>query len=138
MTLLEAVEMYVERKRAEGLFYAKSERDLLSLSNHLGKSSLERVTAHQVASFLDGPKTSPFTWEMKYGFLRLFFDYWLARGEIDVLPLPAKRKTSHRAFIPYIYTQADIKALLKATRTSQDNAMCGIDARTIRTFFIFL
>ena len=138
MTLLEAVEMYVERKRAEGLLYAKSERDLLSLSNHLGKSSLERVTARQVASFLDGPKTSPFTWEKKYGLLRSFFDFWLARGQIEVLPLPAKRRTSHRAFIPYIYTHTEIRALLKATRTSQKEMSCRIDARTVRTFLIFL
>ena len=54
MKLLEAIGIYVERKRAEGHFYAKSERDLLSLSNHVGKSSLERVTPRQIAAFLDG------------------------------------------------------------------------------------
>lgn len=138
MTLREAVAIYVERKRSEGFFYGKSERDLLSLSNHVGKSSLNRVTARQIASFLDGPKTSPFTWEKKYGLLRSFFDYWLARGEIDALPLPAKRRTSHRAFIPYIYTHAEIRALLKATRTSQRRWFCRIDTRTLRTLFIFL
>ncbi|KAA6457561.1 hypothetical protein DYQ86_22290 [Acidobacteria bacterium AB60] len=138
MTLLEAVAIYVERKRSEGCFYGKSEKDLLSLSNHVGKSSLNRVTARQIASFLDGPKTSPFTWEKKYGLLRSFFDYWLARGEIDALPLPAKRRTSHRAFIPYIYTHSEIRALIKATRTSQRRRFCRIDARTLRTLFIFL
>lgn len=138
MTLLEAIEIYVERKRAEGFFYGKSEKNLLSLSQHVGKSSLERVTSRQIASFLDGPKTSPFTWEKKYGLLRSFFDFWLARGEIEVLPLPAKRRTSHRAFIPYIYTHSEIRALLKATRTSQRRMFCRIDALTLRTFLIFL
>jgi integrase/recombinase XerD len=138
MTLLEAIEIYVERKRAEGLFYSQSEKSLLSMSRHVGKSSLERVTARHVASFLDGPKTSPITWEMKYGLLRSFFDFWLARGQIEVLPLPAKRRTSHRAFIPYIYTHTEIRALLKATRTSQKVVSCRIDARTVRTFLIFL
>jgi integrase/recombinase XerD len=138
MMLLEAVQIYVERKRAEGLFYAKSEQNLVSLSNHVGNSSLEQVSARQIAAFLDGPKTSPFTWEKKYGLLRSFFDFWLARGEIETLPLPTKRRTSHRAFIPYIYTHSEIRALLKATRTSQENISCRIDARTVRTFLIFL
>lgn len=138
MTLIEAVNIYVERKKAEGLSYLRSEKNLLSLSHHVGRSSLERVTARQVAAFLDGPNTSPFTWEKKYGLLRSFFDFWLARGEIEVLPLPVKRRTGHRAFIPYIYTHSDIKALLKATRTSQKNLSCRIDARTLRTLLIFL
>lgn len=138
MTLLEAVQIFVERKKSEGLSYGKSEKDLLSLSSHVGKFSLARVTARQIAAFLDGPKTSPFTWEKKYGLLRAFFDFWLARGEIETLPLPAKRRTSHRAFIPYIYTYSDIRALLKATRISQKQEYCRIDARTLRTFLIFL
>jgi integrase/recombinase XerD len=138
MTLLEAIEIYVERKRSEGFSYGQSEKHLLSMSRHVGKYSLERVTARHIASFLDGPKTSPFTWEKKYGLLRSFFDFWLARGEIEVLPLPAKRRTSHRAFIPYIYTHTEIRAFLKATRTSQRNVSCRIDARTVRTLIIFL
>jgi integrase/recombinase XerD len=60
------------------------------------------------------------------------------RGGIQVLPLPAKRKSTQRAFIPYIYSHAEIKALLKATRGSQKEESCRIEALTIRTFLIFL
>ncbi|MDR3723966.1 MAG: tyrosine-type recombinase/integrase [Terracidiphilus sp.] len=137
-TFLEAVQAYVERKRSEGLNYAKAEQILLSLSRYVGHSALERVTARQVASFLDGPKTSPVSWEKKYGLLRAFFDFWLARGEMQILPLPAKRKTSPRVFIPYIYSQTEIRELLKAAQASQQEVWCRIDARTVRTFLIFL
>ncbi len=88
-TFLQAVQGYVERKRSEGLNYAKAEQILLSLSRYVGHSALERVTVRQVASFLDGPKTSPVSWEKKYGLLRAFFDFWLARGEMQILP-PAR------------------------------------------------
>jgi integrase len=91
-----------------------------------------------VTSFLDGPKTSPFTWHRKYCLLRAFFQFWVARGAIQAPPLPPKRKTSQRVFIPYIYSHADIKALLKATRSSQREKWCRIDALTMRTLLIFL
>ena len=138
MTLAEAIATYVGRKRSEGHEFRKPERQLLSLRSHVGNLPLERVKARQVLAFLDGPKTSPVTWESKYNLLRSFFEFWVARGDLRALPLPAKRKTSPQAFIPYIYTQAEIRSLLRATRNSQERPWCSVDALTIRTFLLVL
>ena len=138
MRLVEAVVTYLERKRSDGATLARGEQILQSLSRQVGDLALERVTTRQVASFLDGPKTSPVMWVQKYQFLQRFFEFWVARGEIQILPLPPKRKSSPRLFIPHIYTHAELRALLKATRTSQTRACCQIDALTIRTLLVFL
>ena len=43
-----------------------------------------------------------------------------------------------QGFIPHIYTQAEIRTLLRTTRISQRNSDCRIDAVTLRTLIVFL
>jgi integrase/recombinase XerD len=138
LNLIEAIDGYVKRKRSEGLSYFSSGWYLMALGKRVGNIPLESVTAREVLNFLDGPRTSPGTWMVKYRLLRAFFDFWLARGEIGALPLPAKRKERQRPFVPYIYTHSEIRKLLKAVRGCQKAARCGIDPITLRTVLIFI
>lgn len=138
MNLTEAIESYIERKRSQGLEFGKAAQNLVAFGRHIGSVSLERVTAREVLAFLNGPKTSPATWEKKYGLLRGFFEFWSARGEIQNLPLPAKQKATPRSFFPHIYTHTEIRALLNATHRSQKQVWCNIAPLTLRTVLIFL
>lgn len=138
MRVDQAIDRYVERKRSDGVTLVRCVQTLQSLERQVGHLALERVTARHIALFLQGPKTSPVTWEHKYHLLHRFFDFWVARGEIEILPLPIKRKSSPRNFIPHIYTHAEISTLLRTTRISQRNADCRIDAVTLRTLIVFL
>ena len=138
LNLLEAIETYVQQKRSLGLDYSTPARIFRSLGRHVGNLSLERVTASTVLTFLDGPKTSPATWEKKYDLLRGFFDYWLARGLIEVLPMPLKQRARRQPFIPYIYTHTEIRALLRAVRRGLSETWCRNDSLTLRTLLIFI
>ena len=138
MNLIEAIEGYVKRKRSEGLSYRSSGWYLMALGKRVGNVSLESVTAREILTFLDGPKTSPGTWMVKYRLLRGFFDFWLARGEIGALPMPVKRVERQREFVPYIYTQSEIRNLLKAASGCQKAVRCGIDPITLRAILIFI
>ncbi len=121
-----------------GLDYSASARALKSFVEPIGDLSLERVTAREVLAFLDRAKIAPATWEQKYSLLRGFFDYWLARGEIKVLPMPVKRKVLRRTFVPYIYTETEIRALLKAIPVALSNTRCRYDSQCILTLLVFL
>jgi site-specific recombinase XerD len=138
LKLIEAIDTYVERKRSEGLSYGWSAWYLAVLGHQVGNVSLDAVDVRDIVKFLDGPKTSPGTWDAKYRLLRRFFDYWLARGEIGVVPMPVKRRAWQRPFAPYIYTQSEIRTLLKAVRGCQKAARCCIDPVTLRTVLIFI
>ena len=140
MTLLAAISIYVERKRANGYLYIAHERRLVYFSRHVGDVPLEQISVRQVLTFLDSPKISPMAWKKKHEFLRAFFDFWLARDAIKVSPMPPKRNATARTSIPYIYTQTEIQILLKAARNYQKGRQgrrC-IDGLTISTFLIFL
>lgn len=128
----------MERKRSEGLSYRNTAWYLMSFSKHLGDVSLEKVTAREILAFLDAPKTCPNTWMAKYRLLRAFFSFWLARGAIGALPMPVRRKTEQRPFVPYIYTRSEIRTLLKAVHRCQKPARCSIDAITVRAMLLFI
>jgi integrase/recombinase XerD len=138
LNLVEAIEGYVKRKRSEGLSYRSSGWYLMAFGKRVGNVSLGSVTAREIMTFLDGPKTSPGTWMVKYRLLRGFFDFWLARGEIGALPMPVKRVERQKPFVPYIYTHSEIRNLLKAVRGCQTAVRCGIDPITLRAVLIFI
>jgi integrase/recombinase XerD len=140
LTLLAAISIYVERKRASGHLYISHEQRLIYFSRHVGDVPLEQISVRQVLTFLDSPKISPMAWKKKHEFLRAFFDFWLARDAIKVSPMPPKRNATARTFIPYIYTPAEIRILLKAARNHQkeNQAHRCIDGLTISTFLFFL
>ena len=139
MNLTDAIEIYVKRKRSEGLVYTSSTWYLVALGRQVGNVSLERVTAREISTFLDGPRTSSGTWVVKYRLILAFFDFWLARGEIEVLPMPTmKRPTRQQPFVRYIYAHSEIRLLLNAVKRSQNGVRCNTAPITLRTVLIFL
>jgi len=138
MKLLEGVQTYVDGKRLGGAGYAKGIQSLTSFCRHAGNVSLSSITEHQVTSFLDGPRTSAITWRLKYNLLRNFFLFWVARNAVPTLPMPPPRPPLVTTFVPYIYSRTQIRLLLSTVRSSQKRYACKTDARTLRTFLLFL
>jgi integrase/recombinase XerD len=52
--------------------------------------------------------------------------------------MPPPRRPAKRTSVPYIYSQGEVRQLLKSTRASQANPSCRIKARTLRTFLLLL
>ena len=138
MTLFEAVRIYVERKRSLGWPYVKSGRDLLSFANQVGDAPLPDVTARQVSTFLTGPRTSTVTWLHKYQLPKNFFEFWAARDGLEAPPMPPIRSPCPQTFVPYVYSQTELRLLLKGTRLSQKRDACKIEPQTLRMLLLFL
>jgi integrase/recombinase XerD len=138
MRLLDGVQTYVDGKRIGGANYAKGIQSLSAFCRHAGNVELNRIRERQVASFLDGPHTSPVTWRNKYNLLKSFFLLWVARNAISAVPMPPPRPPVLTTFVPYIYSRTEIRLLLSTVRSSQEKSGCKIDARTLRTFLLFL
>lgn len=138
MRLQQSVERYVEEKRATGMSFTNGNRRLLSFCRYVGDVSLDKIRPEQITRFLDGPRTSDLTWSHKYSLLRNFFLFWMARDLMRGLPMPPPRRPAKRTFVPYIYSQAEVRLLLRNSRVAQSNVYCRIDARTLRTFLLFL
>jgi integrase/recombinase XerD len=138
MKLQQGIERYVEEKRSAGIDFNEGKGSLASFCRHVGDIPLDKIRYDQVGGFLDGQSTSELTWIHKYNVLRSFFLFWIARDQIRSLPMPPRRRSPERTFVPYIYSQTEIRLLLKTTRMSQAHFLCRIDARTLRTALLFL
>jgi integrase len=138
MRLSEAIEIYVERRRAEGFLLVTGTVSLHAFCKSVGDLPLVDIAAQDILHFLDGPRTSTGTWRSKYSLLRRFCEYWSLRGAMQLLLLPPPRPPAIQTFVPFIYTRSQIRLLLHATRMCQERGICVIDADTLRTFLLTL
>jgi integrase/recombinase XerD len=108
-----------------------------AFSRSIGDLQLERVTPDAVKLFIDAGRTANVRCK-RHRMLRMFYEYWAARGEIAKSPLPPSVPKVTRTFVPYIYTRAEIEKLLNATPLSQQRCWCAMSAQTFRTLLLFL
>ena len=112
MTLEEAISVYVQRKQAMGMSYAKGLTTYQGFLRTVGDLEISGVTVHHVSDFLDRPKTSA-AFRRRHSLLRRFFEYWAAHGAIAELPMPSNRPAQRSYFLPYIYTSDEVRKLLR-------------------------
>jgi integrase/recombinase XerD len=138
MKLSEGIERYVAAKRQGGLLYTATECGLTSFKRKVGDVELDEVTNDDVLTYLNGPRTSPISWRRKYQQMSQFFIFWSNRGYLSTSPMPPVRPLVRQMFVPYIYSQEEIRLLLRATTTSQADRRCLIASQTLRTLLLFL
>ena len=138
MSLYEAVQSYIGRKRSLGVAFEKAAMNLRAFSKRMGDVPLDTITPGQILAFLNGSRSSTITWRVKFSLLRHFFEYWAARGMLQASPMPRIRPPVQQTFVPYIYKKSEIRSLLRKARTCQKFRGCCIDATTLRMLVLFL
>jgi integrase/recombinase XerD len=137
MKLSEGIDGYLVQKRAGGFLFNHGEACFLEFCRRVGDVELSRLTTDDIQRFLDEPSTSTHTWRGKYQLLAQFFAFWSSRRMAPELLMPPPKPAVRQTFVPYIYTRAELRALLSATAQTQ-KPKCLIDSRTLRTFLLLL
>ena len=115
MTLLEAIDSFLELKRSLRFSYSAEERILRSFGRATGDIGLNAIRPDAVRAFCRG-SGPPTRWqERKHYALRVFFKHLSARGLIDTSPLTDPPPRIPRSFRPRIYSPQELARLLKAT-----------------------
>lgn len=138
MKLTAAIDMYVLHRQATGEKFQGPFVALRAFSRRYGNGSLRAITSAEVKQFLDVPQTGPATWRRKYGTLRDFFAYWRCRGKLNTVPMPPTAPKYTQTFVPYIYSDRELRLLLEAVPRCQQNVECRISAATLHTLLLFL
>jgi integrase/recombinase XerD len=136
MRLIEGIQQYLVLKRSAGLAYEKGESQLLALSQQVGDVQLSQVTTEDILLYLNSPNSSNATWIFKYMLLMRFFDFWLLRGAMPELRMPTRKPRLRSAYVSHIYTQIEIRALLKAIPRCQSGKSCTIAKETLRALIL--
>ena len=116
MKLLKAVTNYVNYRRVLGEKYSASERHLKHFARIVGENAnISDVQPKIVDKFLRGNGPLTATWFIKYRTLRDLYRYLISRGLAKKPPLPVDIPKYTPAFVPYIYTEKELRLLLDAS-----------------------
>ena len=138
MKLSQAIALYIRRKQDAGMKFNASAHVLRSLLRHCGDVNLQGLTVQQVATFIAGTGVRPITWRNKRGTLQAFFDYWRVRNQLKSSPLPCSAPKITKQFVPYIYSRAELRSLVRAVSQFPQRSDCLMSAATFRTLLLFL
>lgn len=137
MRLSDGIQEYVVRKRTNGFSFERGEAVLSSFSRQIGDVDLSQIKTQQMLAYLDNSPASTITWRLKYYLLCRFFEFWSSRGAMPELIMPQLRPRVRQIFIPYIFSRAELRLLLRATKRIQ-SSRSRIDSRTLRSLILLL
>ena len=114
---------------------------LRAFCNALGDVAMNQVRTGPVNAFLGGPDPGRVTatWTKKYSVITGFYRFALARDHVRTSPLPNRApKLTEPDFIPYIYSQQELKRMLDAVPAACSSNKVAVEAGTYRTLLLLL
>jgi integrase/recombinase XerD len=139
MRLSQAIRQYVARKQLFGIRFIRGRQVLQAFYTYVGEVRLRSVAKWQVRGFLERSGSSDVTWLLRYRLLKAFFEHWMARDELQGLPIPPSRHPgTARIFVPYIYSVSELRQLLDGAALKRTPNSREFGPLTFRTVLLFL
>jgi integrase/recombinase XerD len=138
MSTAEIIANYIEHKRVLGMRFATENAILIAFGRFVGNVALCEIRSATISRFVDRGGTSDETARKKHHVLARFFRFAVTRHLLKTSPMPNRVRKHHASsYIPYIYSEAELKRILAAVpaATGPD---ANIDADTLRTFLLLL
>ncbi len=138
MNLQQLIEQYVTFRQTLGERFKTNAAILRAFGRALGcQVDVADVRVEQVNTFLAGTGPITRTWHEKHSALLGLYRYAVSRGYATTMPLPAFVPKRPEPFVPYIYSQEDLRRLLDAADSCQGRPGC-IEPITLRTTVLLL
>jgi integrase/recombinase XerD len=138
MKISAGLQLYLTRKRATGMQFERPEALIAGFCRHVGDIHFGQLNARHVSAYLDSTVISTRTWRTKYQMLVGFLEFWFYRGAMPLLLVPPPKPPERQTFVPYIYSRAELRALLKATAENRHKPHRALDSQTLRSMILFL
>ena len=140
MTLLDAIDAYVDWRRAHGARFIRSAYLLHQFCKHVGGDiDCGAVGEADVLGFLAGNGPLTKSRANRYGALVGFWHYAISRGHAARSPLPARDDEPRRpeSSPPYVFSRDELQRLFGAIDISRQRPV-QLDADTLRALLLLL
>jgi integrase/recombinase XerD len=137
MTLSPCIEEYVRHRRSLGVCFHGEQVRLRALAKSVGDIALADVTPEAVRRYIDGKGPVTQSWFCRFHTVAGFYRFAMARHYADHSPLPPRPPKPPAAFIPYIYSEQDVRALLDAVDARYEEDWL-VRPQTVRTLLLLL
>lgn len=137
MKLAQVVHDYISLKQSLGSRFHTEATILKAFCNALGEVNIVDVEPPLVNGYLSGSGPVTLFWHRKYEALSGFYRFALGRGYVLHSPLPLIVPKRPQPFQPYIYSQQELRDLLKATG-EYETPRTKLEEATLRTLLLLL
>lgn len=139
MSLEDIIANYIAHQRSLGKRYLAEASTLAAFRRSVGATPVQNIRPEMILRFVDRGGTSYETRSKKYRILSYLFLFAVTRHYLRTSPMPKRpRKRVYPSYVPYIYSEAELKQLIAAIPAATTNPQCAIDADTLRTFLLLL
>jgi site-specific recombinase XerD len=114
MTLSQCIEAYVRHRRSLGVAFHGEQVRLSAFIKAVGDVEMDAVSPLAVGRYVDGRGPVTQSWFCRYHTLNAFYRFAIRREYVTTSPLPRTKPKPPREFIPYLYSEADMRRLLEA------------------------
>lgn len=138
------ITQYITYRRSLGEKFKTNETYLKSFCKKIGPTTnIQSISDNMVNSFLySGSPVITSGWFVKHSALLGFYRYALTRNYVTTIPLPPILPKRPKNFVPYIYSQKELKLLFDTALTYQENRSATlprmVQAVLILTYFLGL
>jgi len=138
MNLRKLIQQYLTYQESLGWCHLRCGGYLGGLGRFMGAGvDIADVRTDHVQAFLVGSGPLTATWHIKYSILRSFYRYAISRGYVTASPLPAEVPQPPSAFVPYIYSQEELRRLFQEVDTFR-RPQSRLEPMTMRTILLLL
>ena len=139
MKLNDIITSYITQQRSLGKLYRAEALILGAFGRFVGDVSVRDIRSDAILHFMNLGGTSHATRSKKYRVLAGLFGFAVTRHHLRVSPIPKRpRARVCSSYIPYIYSEAELKRLIAAVPAAAADPYIAIDADTLRAFLLLL
>jgi integrase/recombinase XerD len=129
--------MYLLLRQTTGTRSTNIEAGLKRFCRVMGnETDITEVDVGKVEGFLAGTGPQTRSWHDRHNALRAFYQYAISRGYVASSPLPKLIPKRPQPFVPYIYTQSELRRLLEATNSYRKHRK--LEPETFRAMLLLL
>ena len=138
MTLSACINEYVRHRRSLGVQFHGEQVQLAAFAKSVGDVSLTDITPEAVRRYLDGNGPVTRAWFSRFHTVTGYYRFAIRRQYLDRSPpLPPRPPKPAAEFIPSIYSESDMRALLDAIDARHEEDWL-VRPTTVRTLLLLL
>ncbi len=139
MSLEDIIASYITQQRSLGKRYSAEATILASFRSSVRGVPLRDIRPEMISRFVDRGGTGVETRSKKYRVLSGLFFFAVTRRHLRTSPMPERpRKRAYSSYVPYIYSEAELKRLVAAAPAATAGSRYVIDADTLRALLLLL
>jgi len=137
MTLSQCLDEYIRHRRSLGVCFHGEQVRLSTFLRTVGDREVASVSPRAVRRFIDGRGPVTQAWFARYHTVNAFYRFAIRREYVTTSPVPRTKPVVAQTFIPYLYTEADLRRLLTAVDERHEDDWL-VRPATMRTLVLLL